>query len=310
MTGWRRVNIACSGCVAIHRRTAFSCEELDKKVDLKADYVSRVEQDLCRAATYARFCLATRVSIRFGFAHTMTFLDLRNEVSSWAWCQYGGRFCLLWCLVDSKESVRGIVRCGFNRTRVGGWIPIAKQDTSCFGNLVPYLQSINFALCPHTCLADQAVIELFGKRQWWRRAPGCSLSIHCKHCKTKIFLHSGQNLYIERNVGRLRSPLDPTWLGQHSVSGEDRNLLPYCTLLEEWLQHPHDTDGEQRLRLSEADIPRPDFAALFGTVRGREPEGCFGGQEKRLTIDLKERLVCICLEHQSLYNAILCKGEG
>ena len=135
----------CSGCVAIHRRTAFSREELDKKVDLKADYVSRVEQDLCRAATNARFCLATRVSIRFGFAHTMTFLDLRNEVSPWAWCQCGGRFCV-WCPVDYKENVRGTIRCWFYSTRVGRWIPIAKQDISSFGNLCP-LFTVH-QLCP------------------------------------------------------------------------------------------------------------------------------------------------------------------
>lgn len=41
---WGREH-CCLGCMVIHQQTAFSCEELDRKVNLKADFVSCQSQN-------------------------------------------------------------------------------------------------------------------------------------------------------------------------------------------------------------------------------------------------------------------------
>ena len=248
----------CWGCMAQHDREAFSCEEMARKVDLKANGNLVSGQDESR-----RYCLATKKCFRL-VCQEFSFNEVKNVITTTSRTFPCG-------------SDRGVfIICLHHGDMIYYELVVARlHDFDLLGGLPAHLRAINIPLCPHICLGSPKVVKLYSKVTPDRMLfPVYSSSLKCKHCKTRVRLDTSRGdirFYIYRYIGRLKSPRDPAWLA-HSFSSKDCYIDAHCQSFKHWICTVCDPIRYGRVEPTtlpvkfEPGCPRPDFSRLFTPV--------------------------------------------
>lgn len=214
----------CRGCLRRHSSGAFSQDELEKRPS-------------------ERYCLMTKKCVNLGTRTEFSFCDIERIIrQSKKMEPLPIRLPEILTKLFSSPVV-------FTKTTMR-IIPVRAATKNRFVTLCTRL---NFPLCPHMRLGDKKVTELYwsGLFSTWISSRRHDRSHNCKSCKTQITLtRSSSTDYgdewfmfrINRIIGRLLSPLEPTWLA-HSFASKDPGLDDFLNATSGWLQtywtHPH-----------------------------------------------------------------------
>lgn len=243
----------CQGCLTRHSSAAFSQDELEK---LPAE----------------RYCLVTKKCLRLNSIE-LSFADIKNTETE----REKGK----------KEKKSRPIRL-FNDFAKPFSSPKKTITTLRMFPIEAGLTKERFAalstrlntpLCPHMRLGDKEVTELYRIKLFISlpppRRPGGSHK--CKRCQTRVALtrtldpETGIDwcvLKIHRALGRLFSPLEPTWLA-HTFASKDPYLDEYMKVTDAWFGNhwaPSHFPWSDWNDLAELDNLQPDNDRLFTPI--------------------------------------------
>lgn len=227
----------CRGCLSKHSSAAFSFEELKKQAT-------------------ERYCLRTKLCLRVGRFQEFSFADMQKSLGV------------------SKEKKVQRVRLLDGLAKLYFCPVITIEDTF---YLYPWLQSVfewefvalccklNFPFCPHMRMGDLKILQLYPAS----RRSSDAKPLSCKHCETKVTFTRGVAgdsrwavFQTRRSIGRLFSPLDPTWLAQ-TFASKDPSLDDFCEASASWLEAYWQRQRTYASPLEKFDHPDPDADRLF-----------------------------------------------
>lgn len=218
----------CRGCLKRHSSASFSQDELGKRAG-------------------ERYCLWTKKCMWLSTGPDWSFTDVRSFTMT----------------AKAKQLLQSDPRA--TTVAIQFLSPIQKyqaflrvyptQESISKDQFIALCMKVNLPLCPHTRTSDPKMTELF--------PPELNKSQKCRHCKTKVTLETYQfgTFFGEwcafktcRTMGRLFSPLEPTWLAQ-AFASRDPNLKDNIHAARKWIDDfwKRPFKGLEELRYSEAN---------------------------------------------------------
>ena len=209
----------CRGCLRTHSSAAFAYKELQKR-------------------PAERYCLTTKNCLRLGTLTELSFADIKRILNQSKEKKPLPTFLpnnLTKLLSSPATTIETSIQVFPVRSL---WITKSRFAALCI--------SLNFPLCPHMRLGDKKVTKLFQYAVFDTSLGSrlCDKSHKCKYCKTRFTLTRSSNtvhgnewgvLKVRRSLGRLHSPLEPTWL-VHTFASRDLCLDDYCKAMNDWFE--------------------------------------------------------------------------
>lgn len=241
----------CHGCLKTHSSAAFSQDELKK-------------------GPTERYCLVTKKCLRLNGVD-LSFADIMEMKRENG--MHGEKRRPIRLFNDSAKAF-------FSPMKTETTLRVFPIIAAVMGDeFVALCTGLNIPLCPHMRMGDKEVTDLLGFKVVTMaielRKP--DESHKCKRCKTEVAITRAWDpetgvdwceLIIYRTLGRLFSPLEPTWLA-HTFASKDPYLDEYMKLTDAWFRAnwipPHYYRNNQN-DLAELVNLQPDNDCLFTPI--------------------------------------------